>query len=1355
MADLALSILLSATDTASGTIQQLGNTISSLASGNIMGAATTAATAIAGIGVASVSAAASFQQTMLQTQALAGVTAQDAQMAQQAIMQMATATGQTPQILAQGLYYIASAGYSAKDSLTLLDLSARAAAVGNTQTEVTANALTATLSAYGVNASQAAHYMDMMTASVSMGKTEFKDYASVIGIVAVNAKQANVSFAEATSAFSALTNVMASSKQAKDSLDALLQTSSRFDLLASRASNLNIAFDMTKYKTLDLEGRMRYLMEVTGGNTEKITTLLGRQNAMAALTALSANNFGMYNTALKSVTNSQGDLNAAFEKTSSGFNASMDRLKAGAQVLLITIGNQFLPVLTSAVNGLTPLITGLAQMGSSTSPLAPILSNISSMLKIMASNWADLASHSQPLVSAFMQFGQLLSGVMVGAITQFLRAVSIVNVVMVDIASAVSQWAVPALKILGQIFQGAVSAIAPILDAIDGQLVPAIHNLITAIAPVVQGILQWIASSGIIPFIMSAISIAIQIVVNVVSILVNILAALITFFTQNALGVAIFRAVLIVLAAAIAIIGVIILSVVIPAFVMWVAGAIAVGIANLIAFAPIILIVLAIIAVVTIVVLVITHWGDIAHWLQGVWSAVAAWFMSVMSAIGSFFVSVWGGISSFFVGVWNNIISFFHSAGSGVSSWWTGLWTGIQAGLQNAWNVIVNIVRIGAQILFMVIFGPIVAIVNLFNWLYQHNYYFKALVDSIRNFFVGLFAWLVNAWNVIVNAVVAAWQWLASTASSVWHAITSAISTAVSAVVSWLQSAWQAVISWLGSAWAAIAGVATSVWNAITTAISTAVQAVVSFLQGVWNNVVSWLTGVWNNLVSAATKLWVQISTVFGLAWNTYIAKPMQTIWDNLTKWASGLVTAALDWGKNLIQGFINGIMNMLGAVGNAASSVVSTIGKFLGFHSPTQLGPGAQADTWAPNFIQMFSKGLTDGTTDVAKSSQLLITQMQQTLQNGFTQLNATVTQGVQKMTQTLTTSWTQMTTATQFGMTKLQTTMTQGWTLITQSLLLNLNTITQQFTAWWVQIQALFTTQFTLLTTTINNWWIATKVLFTVQLLAFSLMFTLWWQQLQVLFTQQLQLLTVLITNWWTALKVLFTVQLLAFSLMLTQWWLKTQLLFTQQLLLLTTLWTNWWKQLNLLFTQQWQLLLQETQKGMLAILNYIKTQQTPITDAFVLPFKNAQAQIAIVMKAILDNVTATVGQIITQLNSIQTAAQAATTAVNSVPSAPSGGGSPIKALASGIENFGGGLAYVHSGEVLVNLARGTSVVPANRVSFGGGGGGGNVHYITINIPRGRNDARDIAKEVSSILKREYRSQLADISTGGGTSL
>lgn len=57
-------------------------------------------------------------------------------------------------------------------------------------------------------------------------------------------------------------------------------------------------------------------------------------------------------------------------------------------------------------------------------------------------------------------------------------------------------------------------------------------------------------------------------------------------------------------------------------------------------------------------------------------------------------------------------------------------------------------------------------------------------------------------------------------------------------------------------------------------------------------------------------------------------------------------------------------------------------------------------------------------------------------------------------------------------------------------------------------------------------------------------------------------------------------------------------------------------------------------------------------------------------------------------------------------------------IPGFSSGIENFGGGLAYVHAGEVLANLPKGTDVIPAHAVQAMGSRGAGNSYTITGNL-------------------------------------
>ncbi len=250
--------------------------------------------------------------------------------------------------------------------MTLLYQSARAAATGMTDTQTVADALTTVMKSFNIPASQASHVMDIMTATVKTGKVEWADYAKVIGIVAVNAQQAHIKFTDASAAFSVLTNVMHGSRQAAQSLDALLQTSSRFDILAMRAKAMGLAFDEGKYKTLDLAGRLEYLKTITGGNEQEMTKLLGRQNAVAAATILLSGKMSDYDKALRDIMHSSGMADAAFAKTQQGFKQQAAQLGASFDVLKISLGSALLPLLNQFMQWLTPLVVRFADWETKT-----------------------------------------------------------------------------------------------------------------------------------------------------------------------------------------------------------------------------------------------------------------------------------------------------------------------------------------------------------------------------------------------------------------------------------------------------------------------------------------------------------------------------------------------------------------------------------------------------------------------------------------------------------------------------------------------------------------------------------------------------------------------------------------------------------------------------------------------------------------------------------------------------------------------------------------------------------------------------------------------------------------------------
>lgn len=371
---------------------------------------------------------------------------------------------------------------------------------------------------------------------------------------------------------------------------------------------------------------------------------------------------------------------------------------------------------------------------------------------------------------------------------------------------------------------------------------------------------------------------------------------------------------------------VIVAALLIPALWAWAMAAGAAALATLAATWPVLAIGAAVALVVAGIILAVQRWGQIVAWLKGVWGGIAGFFVGLWARITGAFQAAWAWILGFvnrfkplFIGLGvilaialaplllalATIIGPFVALIYVVTHFQQVIGA-LRAFLAAAWSAILNVVLM-----------PIHAIGAAFQWLYQHNTYFKALVDLIRRVFAALFGWLHAGWTAVVSFLSGLWQRLVSIASAVWHAISAVVMAVVSAVVVWLTGIWDTEVRGIQVLWGKLSG----------------------FAQGAWNAVVGVFKGVWGTISGVLSGLWT-----------------------NISGWFSNLAKSALDWGKNVIQGFINGIKSMLGNVGNAVSGVARNVASFLGFHSPAKEGPGATADQWAPNFMKMYIAGIQQG---------------------------------------------------------------------------------------------------------------------------------------------------------------------------------------------------------------------------------------------------------------------------------------------------------------------------------------------------------------------------------------------------------
>jgi TP901 family phage tail tape measure protein len=321
----------------------------------------------------------------------------------------------------------------------------------------------------------------------------------------------------------------------------------------------------------------------------------------------------------------------------------------------------------------------------------------------------------------------------------------------------------------------------------------------------------------------------------------------------------------------------------------------------------------------------------------------AAPFLAIGAAIAAvigiliLLVTHWQQVTTFLGTTWKAIETLAKTIWNGIAAFFSGLWNGILTGIQTAWTTITSTIANAFAFIQNLAQTFVNDLVGFFSWLYDHNYYFHDLVTVIEDLFSLLKNFITIVWTAITSFLGDEWRGIQIMAQAAWNLVKAFIITP-------LQDAWSTVTR--------IAG-----W-------------VVGALQSAWNSVTSDVRNAWTTFTNVIATAVGAVSSAIGNILNA-IKSPL-----------TGLANDALGWGKAIIQSFIDGITSMAGAVGNAASGVANSVKSFLGFHSPTEEGPGADADTWSPNLMHMYINGIAQFLPAV----QDVASHVADTLQEGLT---------------------------------------------------------------------------------------------------------------------------------------------------------------------------------------------------------------------------------------------------------------------------------------------------------------------------------------------------------------------------------
>jgi len=270
---------------------------------------------------------------------------------------LAVEYGEATTTLSKGLYDILSASVDAAEALDVLDVAARAAKAGITDTGKAADILTTIINAYGMSADQAEEISDILFATVKRGKTTFDELASSMGMVVSLSATAGLSIQEVSAALATMTRAGISTDMAMTSLRGILTTflsPTKQNIVA--AKELGLELNANTLRTIGLTGAVKKL---NGASAEQISAVFSNVRALTGLAALLQGTEG-HMIDLGAATDSTGKTLEAFGKVSDTVSFKLAQFREEWKATKRVFGEELKPSLTPALWVLRKVMEDLA-----------------------------------------------------------------------------------------------------------------------------------------------------------------------------------------------------------------------------------------------------------------------------------------------------------------------------------------------------------------------------------------------------------------------------------------------------------------------------------------------------------------------------------------------------------------------------------------------------------------------------------------------------------------------------------------------------------------------------------------------------------------------------------------------------------------------------------------------------------------------------------------------------------------------------------------------------------------------------------------------------------------------------------
>lgn len=315
---------------------------------------------------------------------------------------------------------------------------------------------------------------------------------------------------------------------------------------------------------------------------------------------------------------------------------------------------------------------------------------------------------------------------------------------------------------------------------------------------------------------------------------------------------------------------------------------------------------------------------------QAVFESVVKWVQDNWPTIQSVIEGVFAGIGAVWTGVLQPVLSALFTAIGEVVNWVIENWPTISATIETVFAAIKGfwdstlspvLTAIGTAI------GTVVDAV-ITNWPQISatiDTVFQAIKTVWETVLWPIMTLIPQAIGEVVTWVTENWPTISATFEAVFAAIQTVWDTVLKPVVDTIVSNFRAAVTWVTTNWPAIKRTFETVFKAVGTTIDTVVKAIGKFV---------------TDAGTAWTTLKTAVETTF-----TLIKTSIETAINGAITFLTGIPEQMLTFGKNIIQGIIDGInaapTAIMDALGGIVNGAIDSVKKTLGIQSPSKLFAG------------------------------------------------------------------------------------------------------------------------------------------------------------------------------------------------------------------------------------------------------------------------------------------------------------------------------------------------------------------------------------------------------------------------------